>query len=45
LALKYTELAEEFTQTVSDTVLNHFKIDCQTFFESWKHGIEKDEAN
>ena len=39
------ELEENFTQRISEVILDSFKIEQEVFFESWKRGLEFDEAN
>ena len=45
LAFMSSECEENFTQKVSDVVLEHFKVNQDIFFESWKRGLEEDEHN
>ena len=45
LAHMSNELEENFTQRISEVILDSFKIEQEVFFESWKRGLEFDEAN
>ena len=45
LALLFSECEENFTQNVSEVVLDHFGVEQQTFFESYNRGIVEDPNN